>query len=91
MKEVDRAHKTYLPTRLANIPGLWKLAGTSRTAGLINTAAPHWLLAATQCLTTSVSMQQQQNSSHCCIPARCYSAELRMSFLQNQSCISWYL
>lgn len=40
MRELDRAHKTYLPTRLPNIPGQRKLAGTSRTAGLINTAAP---------------------------------------------------
>lgn len=40
MREVDREQKLYLPTRLANIPGLWKLAGTSGTAGLINTAAP---------------------------------------------------
>lgn len=40
MREVDREQKTYLPTRLANIPGLWKLAGTRRTAGLRNTAAP---------------------------------------------------
>lgn len=39
-KEVDREQNIYLPTRLANIPGLWKLASTSRTAELINTAAP---------------------------------------------------
>lgn len=39
-REVDREQNIYLPTRLANIPGLWKLAGTSRTAELINTPAP---------------------------------------------------
>lgn len=39
-REVDREQNIYLPTRLANIPRLWKLAGTSRTAELINTAAP---------------------------------------------------
>lgn len=39
-REVDREQNIHLPTRLANIPGLWKLAGTSRTAEIINTAAP---------------------------------------------------
>lgn len=62
MRQVD-SKKIYLLTRLANIPGLWKLAGTSRTAGLINTAAP--LLALLQLQSASLPLGTCSSNSSC--------------------------